>query len=116
MNKIISYLKIASEIASKGQDFRSFFVGAVAVRNDGAIVYSYNGPTRHPSRQAHAEYRISRKTDVGSIVYVARIRLDGDLAMAKPCKNCKKILSSKGVKRVYYTIDNKNYGFMDLQK
>ena len=115
MKKVIqSYLKIAGEIALKGQKRRSFYVGAVAVRNDGAIVYAFNGPTRYPVKEVHAEYRISKKLDVGSIVYIARIKANGDFAMAKPCKTCAKALRSKGVKRAYYTTDD-NFDYMDFK-
>lgn len=114
MNKTLSYLKIAGEIACKGQEYRKFFVGAVAIRNDGAIVYSFNGPTKYPVRSVHAEYRISKKIDVGAVVYVARIKANGESAIAKPCKNCQKALKSKGVKRVYYTVDNDSFDYMDF--
>jgi deoxycytidylate deaminase len=45
--------------------------------------------------------RIARK---GAVVYVARIRrLDGAMAMAKPCIKCDTYLRNLGIKDVWYT-------------
>ena len=98
-----NFLDIATKIATKKDDKRAFIVGAVGVRSDGVIVMASNGPTPNPSRLVHAEYRISRKLDYGSIVYVVRLRRDGSLAMAKPCADCEKALRSKHVKEVWYS-------------
>lgn len=115
MNReIFSYLKIAGKIAAKGQK-RSFSLGAVARRKDGVIVQSFNGPTRFPEKGAHAEQRLSKKVDVGSVVYVARIlQSDGSFAMAKPCDSCMRALISRGVKRVYWTVAPNEFGWADL--
>lgn len=96
------------------RDGRSFFHGAIGVRKDGAIVHAINGSSKVPSRQAHCEYRLSTRLDVGSVVYVVRRRKDGTLANSKPCMNCEKAMRSVGVRRVYYSIGDSEYGVMDL--
>lgn len=96
-------------------DDRAFLLGAIAIRGDGAMVRALNSPTDLPSRQVHAEYRLSRKIDYDATVYVARIRLiDGKFGMARPCKNCMKALISKRVKKIYYTINHDEYGIIHL--
>ena len=68
----------------------------------------------------HAEMDVVLKarnvTDLrGSKIFVARVRRDGDLALARPCEICQEILYSYGVKRAYYTISNNEYGVMRVK-
>jgi deoxycytidylate deaminase len=112
--KIKNYFEVAAKLAFSRQDERSFFHGAIGVRKDGAIVHAINGSSKIPTRQAHCEYRLSTKLDVGSVVYLVRIRRDGSMANSKPCHNCAKAMRSVGVKRVYYSIEEKEYGVMDF--
>ena len=112
MNKIIKYLNVAANIADRKKDKRSFLFGVIGIRADGVMVKAVNGPSDVPTREGHAEWRLARKLTPNSIVYVARIKRDGNWAMARPCPNCRKTLRSKGVKSVYYTISNNEYGVM----
>ena len=92
-------------------DNRTFLLGSVGIRSDGAMVKSLNSPTEIPNRKTHSEYRLSKKLDYNSIVYVARVRLaDGKFAMARPCVSCQKVLCSKRVSKVYYTISECEWG------
>lgn len=103
-----------AKLASSKEDERSFLLGAVGIRKDGVMVQATNGPSRLPCRQAHAEARLCRKLTPGSIVYVVRVRLaDGKFGMARPCHSCQKILKSKGIKKVYYSINSFEYGVME---
>ena len=117
------FFNMAREVAISRKDKRSFLIGCVAVRNDGALVRSRNSPvvmgnvehTSYP--RAHAEFKISKKLDVGAIVFVCRIReLDGKYKLARPCPSCQMILRNCGVKTVYYTINDVEYGVLDLDK
>jgi len=97
------------------EEERQWLLGAVGIRSDGAIVYAQNGNVAIPTRSAHAEYRLGKKLDKGSMVYVSRIRRDtNQFGLAKPCANCEKFLRSKGVKKVYYTISENEYGVMNF--
>jgi len=111
--KIFSFFEIAGKIASSKDDGRSFLLGSIAIRKDGAIVKALNGPSQEPNRLAHSEYRISRQLDIGATVYVARVRLmDGSFGMARPCSSCMKVLRSKRVAKIYYTINDNEYGII----
>jgi tRNA(Arg) A34 adenosine deaminase TadA len=116
MNRQIwNFFEMAGKFAVSKDDNRAFLIGSAAVRKDGVMVFATNSVSQEPNRQAHAEYRISAKIDRGSTVYVARIRLlNGEFAMARPCVDCQKILKSKRVKRVYYTISHNEYGVLDF--
>lgn len=113
MKCIDYYMNIAKQIAVRN-DNRSFVIGAVGVRRDGVIVGSRNSPVVGPCRNAHAEYRVARKIDVGAVIYVVRILRSGAMAIAKPCDDCRKILITKGASKVYYSINENEYGVMAL--
>ena len=112
----LDYLRCAALMAAKRKCYnQGFYVGAIGIRNDGALVHSFNGSGNYPIAQGHAETRLSRKLDVGSIVYVARYSFGThNLVMAKPCQNCEKVLQSCGVKKVYYSIQNTEYGVLNF--
>lgn len=103
-----------ARLALSKNDERSFLLGAVGIRKDGVMVQAINGPSRMPCRLAHAEARLCRKLTPGSVVYVVRVRLaDGEFGMARPCQSCQKILKSKGIRKVYYSINSTEYGVME---
>lgn len=58
----------------------------------------------------HAEVKAilscPRSKLIGSEMWVYREKADGTPAIAKPCKNCQKVLIEAGVKKVYYTTDD----------
>ena len=115
--KVFNYLKLAGQTALYNNDSRrNFFLGAVGIRKDGAIVRASNLSCEVPSRQYHAEYRCAMKLDYGAPeVYVARLRLDTlEFGIAKPCFSCEKVLRSKGVRRVYYSIGPTEYDVIKL--
>jgi hypothetical protein len=113
--KVFRYFEIAGQVALSKIDERSFLLGAVGIRADGVLVKSSNASAEIPNRFLHAEKKLSAKLTPRSIVYVARIRLDnGQYGMAKPCWDCEKVLRSKGVSRVYYTISYNEYGVINF--
>lgn len=97
------YIGIAAGVAIKGPIRRAHMLGAVGVRHDGAVVTACNLASKDKEPRAHAEARLSRKLDVGSVVYVARVLRDGTFGLARPCPGCMRILRAKGVDRVFFT-------------
>lgn len=109
--EIFNYFLIAAKLSTKRDDKRHFFLGAIGIRSDGVMVKSFNGSSQEPFRTAHAEYRLSKKLDYGSNVYVARVMHKG-FGVARPCRKCMKALLSMRVNRIYYTINNSEYGIL----
>jgi len=68
VQKIWKYFKMAGSIATSKKDRRTYLLGAVAIRGDGCIVKSANGPSPVPAREAHAEYKLCKKLDHGATV------------------------------------------------
>jgi len=112
MNWIRRHLELAAEVAVC-DDRREHRIGAVGLRADGAVVTARNGscPNGLRAPSAHAEARLARKLDWGSIVFVARASKNGDLALAEPCKRCRQVLRQRGVAKVYYSMDPEAGGF-----
>lgn len=111
---MLHYLNLAAEVADLTVDtHRKAFVGAVAIRRDGVIVSARNSGVKDPNERcpfAHAEYKILRKCGSRAIIYVARMRRDGSLALAKPCDTCHVYLRSRNVEAVYYTVSDYEWG------
>jgi tRNA(Arg) A34 adenosine deaminase TadA len=111
---MLNLLLVASQVADITTDrCRKAFIGSVAIRRDGVLVKSRNGATPDPSGvnpMAHSEARTLRKCGYGATIYVARIRKDLSLGMAKPCKYCMPALRAMGVQMVYWTINNEEWG------
>lgn len=92
------------------KDNRNFFLGAVGERADGTLVFACNGSQKIVTPKHHCEYRLSRKLDKGSTVYVARTLSDYTWANSSPCVPCQNALRAIGVRRVYYTIGPDEFG------
>jgi tRNA(Arg) A34 adenosine deaminase TadA len=117
----LKLLTVAAKIAAGSDDLeadhrRQYLIAALSERTDGAIVTSINLTVQVPAPTAHAESRVLRKSDAGCTLYVARVTRDGRWAMSKPCPSCQKIIRSKRVKKVYYTIGEGEYGIWNVGK
>ncbi len=109
------YLRIASHISVRGNPMRKAYIGCVGHRQDGTLVYSWNGFSTDVCPSAHAEARLARKLDIGAVVYVARVRRDnGKMAMAKPCAGCERTLRGRKVSKVIYSISDSEWGTMEF--
>ena len=106
--------------ASRFSDHR-IKVGAVLC-NKKPITFASNKLRTHPRfadpsssirGSIHAEIRAvqnSNKEDLsGCTIFVYRGLKNGKPAMARPCEHCMEFLKSRGLKRIYYTIDQFPY-------
>lgn len=102
----------AAQIAKETKnEEKNFLLGCIALRKDGAYVYSINETvSQEKTPSAHAEFRALRKAGHGSILWVARILKNGTWAMAKPCQSCATLIINKKVEKVYYTVSPGKYG------
>ena len=118
------YMVLAARMAhsSSNEDYRH---GAILLRGSNIIGLSTH-QNRHASfgnrfRQRncghathHAELGcilgLDRKKTMGATMYVCRIGKGGELRLSKPCSMCAAVLRHVGVRRVFYSIDNKTMG------
>lgn len=73
----------------------------------------------HDYCNTHAEcdavLRVRRKIDLTNAkIFVARLRRDGQVGNSKPCPMCENVLERYGIRRVFYTVDNKTHAVMKL--
>jgi deoxycytidylate deaminase len=123
-------LELAGKIARPNNDTdkRSYWLAAIGIRSDGVLVSAKNGSIQHmfsksldpdlseKSCEYHAEGRALRKMDKGGILYVSRVsRKDGSFVMARPCYLCQSKIRFKKIEKVYYTINNEQYGIFDVK-
>jgi tRNA(Arg) A34 adenosine deaminase TadA len=117
MSSVTKYFRLARQQALKGDNHevsRRYRLGAVGIRNDGTVVVANNIPNRLPEPEAHAEARLVKKLDWNSTVYVVRIYNDGAMALARPCRYCVSRMRLRGVRRCYYSINDTEYGVLEL--
>lgn len=118
---MLDFLLEAAELAvpTSTTDLRSFWLGAIGIRRDGVVVSSRNGAVSFSSSvqminvnvTSHAETRLLRKLGKDGVIFVSRVlRKDRSLAMARPCPDCQLKIRAHRVKKVYYTINNNQYG------
>jgi len=115
---MLDLLKAAGRVANLSVDcHRKAFVGSICVSDNGKIFSSRNGSSSpfcsEKTPSTHAERRSCKRGGRGATVYVARVLRNGELAMARPCPRCLAYLTSMRVKRIYYSINEKEYGVID---
>lgn len=116
-NKIRRYFNICREVAKKGdckEAQKHYKIGALGIRGDNCVVVSFNVTTKQRAPQAHAEFRLCKKLNQNSIVYVVRIGASGNFLCAHPCKSCRLIMKFCGVRRCYYSILDDEYGIIEF--
>ena len=104
----------AAQLAYSNKGIKSYFLGAIGIRNDGTIVRSYNIPNVEKNIHAHAEIRLCKKLDTGSTVYVARVSKIGRMLLARPCPDCFYFMKQHKVRKCYYSISDFEYGVIEF--
>lgn len=60
-------------------------------------------PTGKPAHQLHAEMDALRFARPGDKLIVVRFLNSGELAIAKPCEHCQRLIKEKGISLVEYS-------------
>jgi tRNA(Arg) A34 adenosine deaminase TadA len=117
---MIDYFTMAANVAlpTTDNDPRNFWIAAIGIREDGTIVSAKNGAVQSTDTknyqfipESHAEGRALRKLGKGGILYVARVaKFNRHFAMSRPCQMCAIRIKAYNVKKVYYTINENQYG------
>jgi tRNA(Arg) A34 adenosine deaminase TadA len=102
--RVKDMIKVAGAFAKAGSSKRHYWIAAIGIRKDGAIVMSRNETTRVPNPDGHAEKRLTKKLGMDApFVLVVRINRDGSMQLAKPCVRCEGALRAHRVKSIFYT-------------
>lgn len=120
MHDPFDFFNFAIKLALKADEkyvTRKACIAAIGIRTDDAIVHACSGGDQMGiSPNTHAEARVLRKMDRFSpVIYVARIRRDTmKFALARPCVTCLPRIKNKKIGKIYYTIDEHEFGCIDL--
>ncbi len=106
---------MALSMAKKSEQ-NPYKVGACLARGPRIISAGFNQIKTHPftlrlrnsmitclHAEMHACLGVDSDALKGASIYVVRLRRDGTLSIAKPCRACTELLSKLGVKKAYYT-------------
>jgi tRNA(Arg) A34 adenosine deaminase TadA len=119
---MLEMLRLAAKIALPTTigDARNFWVGSIGIRRDGVLVSAKNGAVTDLDDyqlipNSHAEGRVLRKLGKHGILFVARVAKGSQLlALSAPCSMCSVRIRSLKVKKVYYSINQYQYGLWDV--
>lgn len=112
----IGYFKLARNI-SKQSDYH-IKVGAVICKKKPInaacnIIKTHPVHTNKFTKAIHAEVRAILTCSVGDLsgatIYVYRERKDGTIGISRPCNRCYNFIKEKGIKKIYYTINEYPY-------
>ena len=116
---IPSIFRLAKNV-SKNSDHR-YKMGSVIVKNGKPLSVGFNQIKSNPNApylglhcEQHALQNCGKENLKGCSIFVYRENRVGDPAMAKPCKNCQKILKENGFRWMYYSVDE--YPFWECEK
>lgn len=114
----LKMMKLAEKMAEHS-DFGRVSIGAVLTENKDVVSVGFNQRKTHPLQRhynhisghhcgswIHAEIAAYTKLPFGSnpdTLYVFRKDLEGNIAMARPCKACMRANKDYKIKRVVYT-------------
>ena len=135
--KIRRYFKLAKN-ASSFSDYPKINIGAIIVYKNQIISVGYNICKSNPTQMRYNMYRNmnGRNYDVRArnnflhaemkclietkdvdidwskaSIFVYREHCDGSKALSRPCPSCYQAIKERGIKNIYYSIDNKHYGY-----
>ena len=105
-----SFLAAASKLAQTSDN--RFKMACIAVRGGSVLGTDINVTKKHPTTppnrfSTHAEIGAMKgcSDPSGTALYIARLKLDGTTAMARPCSWCMQQIQNNEVYRVVYTTD-----------
>ena len=124
--KVARFMSLAKNVARQSE-FSDYRDGAILVKGGSIISTSPNKDSfcsfgarfrnsqnqpGHATRHAEigAILGLDRSITDGATLYVARIGKADEFRMSKPCQMCESTLRHVGIKRVIYTINNKEVG------
>lgn len=106
-----SFLAAAAKLAQTSDN--RFKMACIVVRGGSVLGADINvtktHPTTPPNRfSTHAEIGAMQASSdpAGSTLYIARLKVDGSTALAKPCSWCMQQIQKNEVYRVVYTTDD----------
>ena len=119
------YFKLAKNV-SELSDFKRYQLGCVCIYKNKVLSVGFNSNKTHPIQAKYNKERFTEDTphkrhaevhalsslidsdvDFSKIdIYVFRCFKNGQLAMARPCKSCMKLIQDLGIKRIHYTTEN----------
>ena len=126
--KVRRYFNLARNVAFNSE-YGKIRHGALLIKGGSIINTCYNKDKfcafgtrfRDPDRghaTIHAELGcilgLDRSVTRGSTVYVARVGKLGNMKISKPCEMCEEVLRHVGVRKVVYTINDKEVGVYKL--
>lgn len=136
---ILKNLKKAQSVADCS-DFPRQRLGAILVNGNRVLAVGYNQTKTFPMQKRYNVYREFENNDsknnggihaemcllqrtkyenidwANCVLYVARKDKLNRMRIARPCPACLKAIKERGIKTVYYSVSDNEFGALDLSK
>lgn len=103
----VSFLVCRNKILSIG--INSFKTNPLSAK------FNFRQSSRHSELHAILNYRTVSMPIRFTTLFNVRIRLDGELGIAKPCNRCSDLIRAFDIKRVIYTTDQGDFQEWDWE-
>ena len=125
MKRLPRHLSTAIKIAESNDLYPKWKFGAIILKG-GAVQAVGMNKLHTPASVASDEHLMSLSTHAendalkrcgstkGATIYVARVGRNGQPALARPCKQCRKLLLEAGIRRAIYTIGAHEFGILNF--
>jgi pyrimidine deaminase RibD-like protein len=109
-------LRLATKIAHGNRAYVKWPLGCVITKGGSVQSVGWSALKSDPRfagcsihAEEHALRQMGYQAD-GCVLYVARVTKRGHRALAKPCSACQQLIVTAGVKRVVWTVDDREFG------
>lgn len=113
-----AYMEYFSEASnlSKKSGHPKFQHGSIVVLRNSIVGRGANWGFTHAEVSSIASIRnsYSKSSNDKLVVFVCRVNARGLFRNSKPCQNCQLYMRRRGIKKVYYTLDEDSIGKMIL--
>lgn len=66
--------------------------------------------------EQHACVGVYPSNLIGASIYVVRLCRNGTIGLSKPCLMCQNFLAQKRIRKIYYTITDREFGYLRWSK
>jgi len=84
-------------------------MASVIVRGGSVIAWANNGSEENEHAELRALRRAPYEIKRGDTIYVARLKFDGTLGMARPCAMCWAHIKDRNIKTIVWSTDDQTF-------
>ena len=84
-------------------------MASIIARGGAILSWANNGPNENEHAELRALKKIAYEVKRGNTIYVARIKFDGSLGMARPCAMCWAHIKQRNIESIVWSTDHQTF-------